>query len=172
MLHLRWACRGICACVVGLAVARTSSAADPVAGPEPAAPASTVGADFLPAAAEPLAAAPAESPAAAAAPEAPLAGPLGRPIEPTPPAAEPTAAAKADTEPFLKTAIAPPLGFAGPSGILPRDAQESSHFMPLEDRWREGFPPWDRYDQGHPRFKDYPWMEGAWFDPYNQNVLK
>src|SRR5438045_31962 len=37
---------------------------------------------------------------------------------------------------------------------------------------RAGPPPWDRYDQPHPAFKDYPWMEGAWYDPYEQNVLK
>src|SRR5437773_2921112 len=42
----------------------------------------------------------------------------------------------------------------------------------MEDRWRAGFPAWDRYDLGHPRFKDYPWMEGSILDPFNQNVLK
>lgn len=66
----------------------------------------------------------------------------------------------------------PPLGFAGPSGILPTEYQQSAHFVPIEDRWRLGFPYWDRYDRGHPFGEDYPYMEGQLLDPYNQNVLK
>jgi len=65
-----------------------------------------------------------------------------------------------------------PLGFAGPSGICPTEFQQSAHFVPIEDRWRIGFPYWDRYDRGHPAEEDYPYMEGHWWDPYNQNVLK
>jgi len=42
----------------------------------------------------------------------------------------------------------------------------------MEDRWRSGFPEWDRYDQGFPLGKDYPYKQGNWWDPYNQNVLK
>src|SRR5262249_35662716 len=29
-----------------------------------------------------------------------------------------------------------PLGFTGPSSIVPREGQTSSHFVPIEDRWR------------------------------------
>ena len=65
-----------------------------------------------------------------------------------------------------------PLGFAGESGVLPRDSQESSDFIPIEDRWRIGFPTWDRYDKGHPREDDYPYVEGNIWNPYEQNVLK
>ena len=65
-----------------------------------------------------------------------------------------------------------PLGFTGPSGILPRDYPMSEHFVPVEDRWRIGFPDWDRYGKGHPRLDDYPYVEGQWWDPFNQNVLK
>jgi len=65
-----------------------------------------------------------------------------------------------------------PFGFAGPSGILPRDEQESDHFVPLEDRWRLGMPAWDRYGKNHPSEDDYPGVLGRWWDPYNQNVLK
>ena len=42
---------------------------------------------------------------------------------------------------------------------LPKQ-QTSSHFVPIEDRWRIGFPAWDRYDKGHPIVDDYPYMEG------------
>jgi hypothetical protein len=65
-----------------------------------------------------------------------------------------------------------PLGYAGPSGVLPRDPLVSPDVVPLEDRWRIGFPQWDRYDKGHPPVDDYPYVEGHWWDPFNQNVLK
>ena len=65
-----------------------------------------------------------------------------------------------------------PSGFTGPSGILPREGQESSHFVPLEDRWRSGFPEWDRYGRGHPILDDYPYVEGNKWNSYKQNVLK
>jgi hypothetical protein len=75
-------------------------------------------------------------------------------------------------EALLTTPIDPPLGFSGPSGVAPSEVQESSHFVPLEDRWRIGFPAWDRYGKGHPLLDDYPYVEGHWWDPFNQNVLK
>ena len=39
-------------------------------------------------------------------------------------------------EPLLEWESDVPLGFSGPSGVLPTEAQESSHFAPVEDRWR------------------------------------
>src|SRR5262245_60649577 len=42
--------------------------------------------------------------------------------------------------PPLLWPVDPPLGYTGPSGILPREEQQSSHFVPMEDRWRIGFP--------------------------------
>jgi hypothetical protein len=65
-----------------------------------------------------------------------------------------------------------PLGFAGPSGIVPREYQQDGHFIPVEDRWRTPFPEWDRYDRGHPLTDEYPYVPGYWWDPYHQNVLK
>ena len=65
-----------------------------------------------------------------------------------------------------------PLGFTGPSGVLPREVADGPHFLPVEDRWRLGFPEWDRYGKGHPSVDDYPFVEGHWWDPFNQNVLK
>ncbi|HEY6565738.1 MAG TPA: hypothetical protein VIY86_14715, partial [Pirellulaceae bacterium] len=76
------------------------------------------------------------------------------------------------TEPLLSTAVDAPHGFTGPSGILPSESQTSSHFVPIEDRWRLGFPDWDRYGKGHPFQDDYPGDEGVFWDPYHQNVLK
>src|SRR5262245_61483286 len=68
--------------------------------------------------------------------------------------------------------VDPPLGYTGPSGILPREVQQDSHFVPMEDRWRIGFPEWDRYGRGHPTLEDYPYDTGYLLNPYRQNVLK
>lgn len=69
------------------------------------------------------------------------------------------------------TPIEPPLGFTGPSGIRPR-VRPNRDFLPMDDRWRIGFPEWDRYGNGHPPLDDYPYVLGRWWDPFNQNVLK
>jgi hypothetical protein len=90
-----------------------------------------------------------------------------------PSAAPPTdAAPPPETAPFYQSPVSPPLGYAGPSSVLPREEQASDDSAPVEDRWRIGFPPWDRYDKGHPLLSDYPYVEGHWWDPFNQNVLK
>jgi hypothetical protein len=65
-----------------------------------------------------------------------------------------------------------PYGYSGPSGVLPTETQSTSRFDPVNDRWRIGFPDSDRYGKGHPFQDDYPGVEGTWWDPYNQNVLK
>jgi len=73
---------------------------------------------------------------------------------------------------LLQLPIDPPIGFTGPSGVMPTEGQQSSHFVPIEDRWRIGFPAWDRYGNGHPINDDYPYLPGRWFDPFNQNLFK
>jgi hypothetical protein len=65
-----------------------------------------------------------------------------------------------------------PLGFAGLSRVASLETQDDNHFAPAEDRWRTGFPDWDRYGKGHPLVDDYPYVKGNWWDPYNQNILK
>jgi hypothetical protein len=67
--------------------------------------------------------------------------------------------------------IYPPLGFTGRSSVVPR-SDPSADFVPMEDRWRIGFPEWDRYDRGHHPLDDYPGERGCILDPYQQNVLK
>jgi len=76
------------------------------------------------------------------------------------------------THPLLRLLRDTPYGFTGPSGVRPTEQQTSSHFIPVEDRWRLGLPDSDRYGKGHPIMDDYPGVKGAWWDPYNQNVLK
>ena len=75
-------------------------------------------------------------------------------------------------QPSYQTPRNPPLGFAGLSGIASLETQDDPHFVPVEDRWRVGFPDWDRYGKGHPAVDDYPYVKGNWWDPFNQNVLK
>lgn len=70
------------------------------------------------------------------------------------------------------TPIDPPIGFTGPTSVLPSEGQSDPHFVPMEDAWRRGFPEWDRYGQGHPFQSDYPYMPGTLWDPFNQNVIK
>lgn len=71
------------------------------------------------------------------------------------------------------TPFDPPLGYTGRSSVVPR-IHGNRDFVPVEDRWRIGFPAWDRgeYSPENPKTSDYPYLLGRWFDPYNQNVLK
>jgi hypothetical protein len=93
---------------------------------------------------------------------------LSRPLE-SPPSAVPPPS----PQPLLiVTPVDAPTGFTGPSGVQPTEMQENNDFVPVEDRWREGFSPWDRYDKGHPFVDDYPYVEGHCWDPFNLNVLK
>ena len=64
------------------------------------------------------------------------------------------------------------LGFAGNSGVQRTEWQQVADFVPIEDRWRTGFPEWDRYEKDFPFGIDYPFKQGSLLDPYNQNVLK
>ncbi len=75
-------------------------------------------------------------------------------------------------EPFFRWFNGFPLGFTGRSGVLPTETQTDAHFVPIEDRWRLGFPDWDRYDQDFPLGVDYPYKKGSRWNPYTQNVLK
>lgn len=77
-----------------------------------------------------------------------------------------------ETAPYFRTPFQSPLGFTGPSSVAPTESQSTGHFIPIEDRWRIGSPTWDRYGKGHPVGDDYPFVQGAWYDPFNQNVLK
>ncbi|MBL8149753.1 MAG: hypothetical protein JNN15_07480 [Blastocatellia bacterium] len=68
----------------------------------------------------------------------------------------------------------PPLGYAGrKTGVVKNakvtEEQESGDFIPVDDRWRVGFPEWNR----HPGVDaDYPYTKGRLINPYRQNVLK
>jgi hypothetical protein len=72
----------------------------------------------------------------------------------------------------IATPVDAPLGFAGSTESTSWSAQPSDNALIREDRWRIGFPPWDRYGKGHPWVDDYPYGDGHWWDPYNLNLLK
>ena len=96
---------------------------------------------------------------------------LLRPPDATFPAPEMPEPAPIFPIPF-RTRVEPPIGYTGPSSVLPREGQSDAHFVPVEDRWRIGYPAWDRYGKGHPVGDDYPYAPGRILDPFNQNVLK
>ena len=99
---------------------------------------------------------------------------LRRPLERTFSETDPLVLPAAPWEPseLLAQPIDATLGYASSSGVLPSEPQESSHFVPMDDRWRTGFPKWDRYGKGQPPHEDVPYEFGNILDPYNQNVLK
>lgn len=70
------------------------------------------------------------------------------------------------------TPIDPPNGYAGPSRVKNRSGRNGD-FQTIEDRWRIGFPEWDRYNLKYPFGIDYPYKKNTDpLDPYNQNVFK
>ncbi len=92
---------------------------------------------------------------------------LDRPLDPVQPGHVETEEVPADYA-FRRE---PPLGYTGRSSVVPT-VDPSADFVPIEDRWRMGYPEWDRYDRGHALPDDYPYELGEWYDPFQQNVLK
>ncbi|MBI3411807.1 MAG: hypothetical protein HY040_26040 [Planctomycetes bacterium] len=109
-------------------------------------------------------------------PGVPVSLPAVRGFEDSAPATQMVANPETSPEPGpisgLFTPIFAPNGFTGRSSVVPRDVSTDPHFIPMEDRWRTGFPEYDRYGKGHPIADDYLYKQGHWWDPYNQNVLK
>src|SRR5947207_15891645 len=64
-----------------------------------------------------------------------------------------------------------PLGHAGKESIE-SEPQTLPDRREVRDRWRIGFPEYDRYGDRSGRGRDIPFKRGRWWDPYNQSVLK
>ena len=92
---------------------------------------------------------------------------LDRPLDPV----QPTKVETEDVPPDYAYKREPPLGYTGRSSVIPT-VDPSADFVPIEDRWRMGYPEWDRYGRGHALPDDYPYEMGEWYDPFQQNVLK
>ena len=64
-----------------------------------------------------------------------------------------------------------PTGHAG-TETVPSEPQTNQDRREARDRWRIGFPEYDRYGDRAARGRDIPFKRGRWWDPYNQSVLK
>lgn len=64
-----------------------------------------------------------------------------------------------------------PLGAAGQESVESEPQTESDR-RPVRDRWRIGFPEYDRYGDKGARGRDIPFKKGRWYDPYHQSWLK
>jgi hypothetical protein len=64
-----------------------------------------------------------------------------------------------------------PLGAAGRTSVE-SEPQTQSAAREVRDRWRIGFPEYDRYGDKGARGRDIPFRRGRWYDPYNQSWLK
>jgi hypothetical protein len=64
-----------------------------------------------------------------------------------------------------------PAGYAGKQSVQ-AETQTTADRQSVRDRWRIGFPEYDRYGDKGARGRDIPFRRGRWYDPYNQSVLK
>ena len=78
---------------------------------------------------------------------------------------------KQKQDPVASVPVEKPPGHAGKDSIasLP---QTQADRREARDRWRVGFPEYDRYGDRGGRGRDIPFTKGRWWDPYNQSVLK
>ncbi len=58
------------------------------------------------------------------------------------------------------------------TGDQPADAKPIPDRREVRDRWRVGFPEYDRYGDKGAQGRDIPFKRGTWYNPYDQNVLK
>jgi hypothetical protein len=75
---------------------------------------------------------------------------------------------KRQAEEWTGGATFQPLGYTGHPVVLRAGPDEN--FVPIPDRWRIGFPDWDRYTLDTPG--EYQYQHGNWWNPYDQNMLK
>jgi hypothetical protein len=64
-----------------------------------------------------------------------------------------------------------PLGAAGQASVASELLAQTDR-RSVRDRWRIGFPEYDRYGDKAARGRDIPFKRGRWYDPYNQSWLK
>lgn len=78
---------------------------------------------------------------------------------------------KIKAEPLTTAPPRKPLGAAG-NPRVDSEEQTGSDRREVRDRWRIGFPEYDRYGDKGARGRDIPFKKGRWYDPYNQSWLK
>ncbi|HEV8140205.1 MAG TPA: carboxypeptidase-like regulatory domain-containing protein [Pyrinomonadaceae bacterium] len=78
---------------------------------------------------------------------------------------------KTKEEPLTTVVPRKPLGAAGATTVESEPQTEADR-REVRDRWRIGFPEYDRYGDKGARGRDIPFKKGHWYDPYNQSWLK
>jgi hypothetical protein len=78
---------------------------------------------------------------------------------------------KIKEEPLVNVPPREPPGVAGDTSVA-SEPQTQSDRREARDRWRIGFPEYDRYGDKGARGRDIPFRHGRWYDPYNQSWLK
>src|ERR1043165_8510553 len=78
---------------------------------------------------------------------------------------------KTKEEPLTTAPPRKPLGAAGAASVESEPRTQSDR-REVRDRWRIGFPEYDRYGDKGARGRDIPFKKGRWYDPYNQSWLK
>jgi len=78
---------------------------------------------------------------------------------------------KIEEKPIANVPPRKPLGAAGNQSVR-SEPQTQSDRREVRDRWRIGFPEYDRYGDKGARGRDIPFRRGRWYDPYNQSWLK
>lgn len=78
---------------------------------------------------------------------------------------------KAKEEPLTTVVPRKPPGAAGATTVESEPQTEADR-REVRDRWRIGFPEYDRYGDKGARGRDIPFKKGHWYDPYNQSWLK
>jgi hypothetical protein len=78
---------------------------------------------------------------------------------------------KKETKPLDSVDQRKPLGDAG-SASVKSEPQTQPDRREVRDRWRMGFPEYDRYGDKGARGRDIPFTKGHWYDPYHQSKIK
>src|SRR5215471_4866966 len=78
---------------------------------------------------------------------------------------------KIEAKPLATVPPRRPPGAAGRPSVE-SEPQTQSDQREVRDRWRIGFPEYDRYGDKGARGRDIPFRRGRWYDPYNQSWLK
>ncbi|PYS23825.1 MAG: hypothetical protein DMF72_07605 [Acidobacteria bacterium] len=78
---------------------------------------------------------------------------------------------KIEEKPIANVPARKPLGAAGNTSVQSKPQKQSDR-REVRDRWRIGFPEYDRYGDKGARGRDIPFRRGRWYDPYNQSWLK
>jgi hypothetical protein len=74
-------------------------------------------------------------------------------------------------KPLISIPERKPSGAAGQKSAQ-SEPQTQSDRRAVRDRWRIGFPEYDRYGDKGARGRDIPFTKGHWYDPYHQSKIK